>query len=183
MADPSTSLTWIQVVDSAMKIGLGALISGVATYWVTRSSHSREIEKQAILRKKELIEKISQEFEIFWNSYREYSIESLEYIRRIKTTDDIPSSLFDQLKKTSENVREKINNLSTAQSLMLLLDDEASNKIIEQFAIKTEKYMKDTADPVKVESIKALAGYHNEVLSIRADFYKKLSALYKNPNL
>ena len=84
------------------------------------------------------------------------------------------------------DVREKINNLSTAQSLLLLLDDEASNRILEEFALKTETYItyiKDAANPERAKSIKELKEYHNEVLGIRADFYKTISKLFKKPDL
>ena len=186
MSDPSTQLTWLQVVDSAVKIGLGALISGIATYWVTKLNHSKEIEKQAILRKKDLIEKISQEFEYFWNAFRAYYLVSLEYIHRFQIGEEIPDYLDARYNSKNTDVREKINNLSTAQSLLLLLDDEASNRILEEFALKTETYItyiKDAANPERAKSIKELKEYHNEVLGIRADFYKTISKLFKKPDL
>ena len=72
MADPTTQITSMEIIDTAVKIGLGALISGVFTYWVTKLNHLKDIEKQAIYRNRETIEKIAAEFEIFWNSYRNY---------------------------------------------------------------------------------------------------------------
>jgi hypothetical protein len=39
--------TALEIIDSAVKIGLGALVSGVATYLVTRKNHEHELRKTA----------------------------------------------------------------------------------------------------------------------------------------
>ena len=39
--------TLLEIVDSAVKIGLGALVSGVATYLVTRKNHEHDLRKTA----------------------------------------------------------------------------------------------------------------------------------------
>lgn len=196
MADIAPALTWIQVIDSAIKIGLGALISGAATYWATKTSHSRDLEKHSILRIKELIEKISQEFEIFWDAYRNYYMVSLGNIAKNQVNEEPsnPSKIVENIfairefKGASETVREKIKNLSTVQALLLLLDDEASNEIIERLALETEKYMfetekymKDTTNFDRLD-ILFLKKCHNELLDLRKSFYKNISSIFKRPN-
>lgn len=48
--------TWLEIVDTAVKVGLGALISGITTYLITRRTHSHETrrslqaEKTALLK-------------------------------------------------------------------------------------------------------------------------------------
>ncbi len=37
--------TAIEVIDTAVKIGLGAIISGVATYWVTNAKNKHDLKK------------------------------------------------------------------------------------------------------------------------------------------
>ncbi len=48
MADPSSSITALSVLDTAVKIGLGALISGITTYVITTQSHKNTMRKAAI---------------------------------------------------------------------------------------------------------------------------------------
>jgi hypothetical protein len=52
--------TWIDIVDTAVKIGLGAAISGVATYRVAILSHRNSVTKDIINKKIEIIEEISE---------------------------------------------------------------------------------------------------------------------------
>ncbi|MEI6893552.1 MAG: hypothetical protein V5789_02755 [Colwellia sp.] len=57
---------WIDVVDTAVKIGLGALISGVATYKVSSLNHSKGIEKVIIDKKISMLEEISEDAETYF---------------------------------------------------------------------------------------------------------------------
>ncbi|HEY2396417.1 MAG TPA: hypothetical protein VGH81_10635 [Rudaea sp.] len=52
-------MEWIDVVDSAIKIGLGAAITGVATSLAAKRSHDREIDKARLTRKLDTIEQIA----------------------------------------------------------------------------------------------------------------------------
>lgn len=45
----------LDVVDTAVKIGLGALISGISTYWVTSSNHKNEARKESDIRSHNVI--------------------------------------------------------------------------------------------------------------------------------
>jgi len=54
-------ITPIDVVDSAVKIGLGAIISGLATYWLAKASHDKTIEKESAQRKRDMMEVAAQE--------------------------------------------------------------------------------------------------------------------------
>lgn len=52
-------MTGLEIVDSAIKIGLGALISGVSTFLVTRKNHAHDLEKMARDDKKYIIREVS----------------------------------------------------------------------------------------------------------------------------
>lgn len=55
-------MTWIEVVDSAVKIGLGALISGVVAFLVGRQSHRHDLDKEYVRRRQESFEQLVAEF-------------------------------------------------------------------------------------------------------------------------
>lgn len=46
----------LDIVDTVIKIGLGAIISGIATYSVTRLNHKEERNKEIIKTKREILE-------------------------------------------------------------------------------------------------------------------------------
>jgi threonine dehydratase len=59
-------VTTIDVIDSAVKIGLGALISGLATYLVAKSSHDKTIAKERAQRKRDMLEAVAQHVTRHW---------------------------------------------------------------------------------------------------------------------
>lgn len=59
---------WIDIADTAVKIGFGALISGVATYKLTSLSHSQENHKETQSRVRDLIEAGAEEADKYINS-------------------------------------------------------------------------------------------------------------------
>ncbi len=76
--------TVLDIVDTAVKIGLGALISGITTYWVTRRSHNHDINKMAIEDRKSLVreigsilesatEKLNLSIHSYWNNREDLS--------------------------------------------------------------------------------------------------------------
>jgi hypothetical protein len=58
-------MTPLDIADSAVKIGLGALISGVAAYLNAKLGHSREAAKVQSTRRRELLESVAEQIEVF----------------------------------------------------------------------------------------------------------------------
>jgi hypothetical protein len=52
-------LTPLEIIDTAVKIGLGALITSAAAYFLARGQHYRDLDKLRITRRRELIEDIA----------------------------------------------------------------------------------------------------------------------------
>ena len=77
-----------------MKLSLGALISGISTYWGTRFQHDNEISKTELKRQRELIEEMAAQTEDFSSAvlaYWAYMIEHVRYSKRDKKPpEDLP---------------------------------------------------------------------------------------------
>jgi hypothetical protein len=58
-------MTWIDVVDDAIKIGLGALVGGMFSLLVLWRTHQHEINKELLRRKQDSLQTIAEEFETF----------------------------------------------------------------------------------------------------------------------
>jgi hypothetical protein len=56
-------MTTIEVIDTVIKIGLGALITAFVTLIVTRSTQTPELRKERLRRKQDLLERIVEQFE------------------------------------------------------------------------------------------------------------------------
>lgn len=56
----------MDVIDTAVKIGLGALISGIATYSVSAMNHKKEVDKTIVNKKINMLEDITEHIEKYF---------------------------------------------------------------------------------------------------------------------
>lgn len=71
----------LNIVDTAVKIGLGALISGFATYYVTKLNHSKEVEKELRTRKLNILESASENINEYFNAFSRF-ISAIDGVQR-----------------------------------------------------------------------------------------------------
>src|SRR4051812_36581918 len=62
-------MTSLEVVDSAVKIGLGAVLTGIFAWLSGRSSHHNELAKERLRRRQDAIERIAEQFETASHAY------------------------------------------------------------------------------------------------------------------
>ena len=56
-------MTWLEIVDTAVKIGLGAFIGGVSTYLLNKQAFGHAIKKEILLDKRQTLKDVSAKFE------------------------------------------------------------------------------------------------------------------------
>jgi len=66
------SMTLIEVLDTAIKIGLGAAITGGTSYLISKHNHDREIKRISFLRRQEALEQITEKAENYFSAWRRY---------------------------------------------------------------------------------------------------------------
>ncbi|KQV48691.1 hypothetical protein ASC95_22565 [Pelomonas sp. Root1217] len=98
--------TALEIVDSAVKIGLGALISAVATHFVTTKNHAHEIRKAAREDKRELLRSIAKTLE---EATSTMNLATYAYEHEPESRRDAEKKLVDAL-----------NGFGSAKSLALL---------------------------------------------------------------
>ncbi len=108
--------TPLEIIDSAVKIGLGALVSGIATYLVTRTNHRHELRKADREERRTLIRNISRVLEDAMTLVNQgtYAFQQDEGV------DDAGSGLLVGA----------INKLGEAKSLAVLLGNHELSKAI-----------------------------------------------------
>ena len=62
----------LDIIDTAVKIGLGALISGVTTYMITHKNHSNELSKESREKKSSILEFSVENIEPYFNAFESF---------------------------------------------------------------------------------------------------------------
>ena len=111
-------MTWIEVVDSAVKIGLGALIAGVIAFLLSTTQHRNELKKVKVEREFEMLKEVAEKVEIFNHVALKFWSLSSVWRRQLSINPSfLPSNnLLDAQTELFDSFRE----LTKAESLLLL---------------------------------------------------------------
>ncbi|GAA0548645.1 hypothetical protein GCM10009098_15310 [Rheinheimera aquimaris] len=170
---------WIYVVDTAVKIGLGALISGIAAYQVTRLKNQHESEKSKSTVIKDLIlEAAKSADEYFDYTYRYFS--KLDGIRisseKFEFTDDDWKEAEKIINEIDSELTVARTNYYNAQSKLELLGLSQQAELLSTYSSGAEKLRKFYfADGRSVPTKEFLGEWCKKYVPIKKEFRESLS--------
>jgi hypothetical protein len=154
-------MEWIEIVDTGLKIGLGAAISGIATYQVTKRNHSHEFDREYFKRRQSALEQISESFELIHKFLLEVSADNVTYIKGyisgISPTSEITNLFCSHTKELGNTLKEMhimegkllLNGLPEATNCLReyrLLAVEVNNALSLQKPTRTDQEMHDISE-------------------------------------
>jgi hypothetical protein len=169
-------ITPIDVVDSAVKIGLGAIISGLATYWLAKANHNKTIEKERSQRKRDTLEGIAQQVATFDDLTGKY----LRRVRLWLANESEPMSETERsdLTRLQASIYEASNQLTGAETKLLLLGEVKCNELLKEYW--------DSLVIHRIESIAArdftaadVWEYREQLLQKRDELLKEIGKVYR----
>jgi len=115
-------MTWIEVVDSAVKIGLGALITGIIAFVLSTTQHRNDRKKSKVAREFEMLKEVAEKVESFNHVALKYWALATDWRRKLELDRSLvkPKSLLDAQKDLFNSFSE----LTNAESLLLLFGYE-----------------------------------------------------------
>jgi hypothetical protein len=174
-------LTWIDVIDSAVKIGLGAVISGFATYQSIKSDHANEKNKELRTHKLKTLEVIGDNCEQFFNSYSNYR-SKLGGVLKKRTTDEeyvLGPEAIKALKGVDESLFSALERARVALSRLNLMRAEKARTDLKTII----GLIADIRNPImhehKAPSKKALEKFSTDFKEATASLNNELAALYE----
>ena len=171
--------TLIDVLDTAVKIGLGASISAIATYWHFKQRDKADSAKEYEKRHRSLLEQVAEQAEQLNHVYLKYWALVIEWVRYEKNGKDWPTDRRAELEETKTELFTSFGALTSAESKLLLVgEDEAYSKLRElgeavvQFR-RTCYVDKKSLTEEEIESKKV------EIKKLREELYELLSSTYQ----
>ena len=137
-------VAWIEVVDTAVKVGLGALIAGVASYVISNRIHKNELGKLRTTKRYELLEVIAEKIEAFSIPFRKYSTVARNIVDYTNKQKHISDSKYQRHIKHHGELHLCVDELSAAQSLLYLLGEDDVQDKLEKYIINTEYFVHRT---------------------------------------
>ena len=170
-------MTWIEVVDSAVKIGLGALIAGVITFLLSSTQHRNELKKSKVEREFEILKEVAEKVENFNTIALNYWAFATDWRRRLVPDSSLPKSngFLDSQNKLFDSFSE----LTKAESLLLLFGYGSAQIKLREYG-ETVIALKKRVESVDIPfDHNDTANYRKSMIDKRSELFRLLNEIYK----
>lgn len=172
--------TVIEVVDSAIKIGLGGLIGFIGTYAVTKLNHNHDSNKERSKRHFDTLEQVVSHIEDFSHVALKYWALVADSVRVENDGKLWPKEKFDQLNLVKAEYFTEAKNVTVAESKLLLLGLTNATEKLKLYTdflkvLRREYYVgRSELTEKEIDEVRL------ELLSLRQDFFSEVSKSYRN---
>ncbi|MEY2496212.1 MAG: hypothetical protein QOJ45_2704 [Verrucomicrobiota bacterium] len=174
------ALTWIEVVDTTVKIGLSGVIAAIAGYMLAKRSQKHEIDREYFRRRQDVIERVSAEFSaihmVFFNISIGYS-SLIDYIQTGQRVSDDTQNLYG---KHIRDIGDKLRQMHILEGQLLVAGAEDATAALRQYRL----HATDINDMLRLEhptKTHAEVNAATEELCRRRDlFFHALSKPFKS---
>ncbi|EPM6352512.1 hypothetical protein CGG83_10785 [Vibrio parahaemolyticus] len=172
------AITYMEILDTAVKIGLGALISGVTTWKITQLQHKNDDEKQRRIRKLESLESVAEQVEVFSHDSMVYWARIVDYTRRKNSGSKLSDDFLKELNEARTNLDSSYKNLNSAESKLLLLGLSDSQQSLRTFGEAVSSFYAEVYIGDHGKSLDEVKLWREDILENRKIFFKKLNLAY-----
>jgi len=171
-------MTPIDVLDSAVKIGLGAVISAFVTYWLARANHYRTIEKEFNNRKREMLESVAEQVAVFDQFALRYWQTVANWLQDAPPGEPMSAAKLEEIKKLEDEVSDGYGRLRLAMAKLELYDELESKRLLVDYGNNAKTYPISEITNRKV-SKEHLQKYRMEFKQRREELFAELAAACK----
>lgn len=170
-------MTWIEVVDSAVKIGLGALITGVIAFLLSTTQHRNDRKKAKIDREFEMLKEVAEKVESFNHIALRYWALVTDWRRKLLLDNSNPKS--NHLLDTEHKLFNSFSELTNAESLLLLFGYEDAQIALRDYGESVVAFRKRVLSMDISFNDDDAAGYRESIINKRTDLFGLLNNIYK----
>ena len=175
-------MTYLEVIDTAVKVGLGALISGISTYWMAKSKNSDDLKRERLLRHHNLLEKSAEQIENFSHVSMRYWALIVEWVRNREQKLELAPHRSEELTKTKVELFDAFSDLTSAESKLLLLGHVEAQKLLRNYGELAKRMRRHAYDGNKSLTEAQMDEYRTKLLEAREKLFKELSQIYRGEN-
>lgn len=173
------AVTTIEVIDTAVKIGLGGVITIVGTFLVTRLSHKHEYKKERNRRFFDALEHSSTLIEETTHVALRYWALIIEWVRNTNDGMELAPHRKEELEKTKIDLFNEFKSLTVAESKLMLLGLTKSATMVREYGDLLKEMRRKCYDGNKSLSEAAMSDFRERILSKRQELFTELSNVFK----
>lgn len=171
-------MTWLEIMDSAVKIGLGALIAGASAWMLARGQYSHDLRKSKVTREFELLKDIAEKVERFTHSALKYWAISADWHRARRANPRAIESA--NLLEAKKELFSRFNELTSAEAFLLLLGQQDAQAHLRAYGEHVMVYRRNVSRSSAPMTDQEMEDYRMYILRARESFFRRLHEMYGN---
>ncbi|MDP5239756.1 hypothetical protein Q9Q94_09450 [Uliginosibacterium sp. 31-16] len=172
-------VSYLEIIDSAVKIGLGALIAAFSSYLLAKHNHSRDLEKDHIRRKRELLESVAEQVEGFTHLSLRYWAFIGDWIRSKRDSRSMSENRSKDLERTRDALFDSFKEVTSGEAKLLLLGLKKPQQALRAYGEVITELRKALFIGGPLASEEELQLWRSRLLSARELFFQELSDAYQ----
>lgn len=171
--------TCIEIVDTAVKIGFGAAVTGIATFVNNRHSHTRSMEKERYAKNAEMLESITLCIEEATHSLLKHWAHIVDWARIIERGDEPTPKKIKLIAEYRTELFHLFKGLTNSEGRLLLLGYTNQQKSLREYGQLISDYNRYASvhnDQTKVTELEA---WRQKILDAREKLYTSLNSAYR----
>ena len=171
--------TWIEIADTAIKVGLGAALSGISALLINRQAHNKSLEKENNARHKEILESVTLSIEELAHALLKYWSFILEWAKNNEKGVAASKEKTEAITELRGEVFNLFKGLTNSEGRLLLIGCvEQQKKLREYGALIAEFYRYASRNNEEMQSSE-LESWRSRILEAREQLYSSLNKSYR----
>jgi len=167
------------LADTALKIGLGAAVSGVATFKVAKLNHDREVDKQALVRRLDSLEKASLSFQQYAHAWRLWCGRLVGLLKgENPPTESLSKAQLSKFTDVDQDYQKAREHLIVAVAGLHLLGAHEAISALNAVVGAIAAFRDDVVFRKKVPTMEQYDDFMRRVSDLKKTFEMTLSTLY-----
>jgi len=167
--------TFLQLTDTPLKIGLGALIAALSAWFILRRSASSQQLTSRENRRIVILEEVSSQVGTVTHIFSKYS--SL-VVESIQMGDRWPAARREELDSVNNELVQEFKRLAGAESKLLMLGEKNLERSLRLYGAKIAVYRKQVYVCRKDITPEQITALKSQITQVRDQFYDMLSRKY-----
>ncbi len=114
-------MTYIDILDSAVKIGLGAIIASVFALALSSKQHSAELQKLKIAREFEILKQVSEQAELFTQALLHFWASGMEFHLELSKAQPPSDHIENRFAESRHEFYMAFKELTSSESKLMLI--------------------------------------------------------------
>ena len=174
------STTWINVADTAVKIGLGALIGGAFGVWVALLNNRSQSSRGYLEKKRIILEAVLADVESFLSATTLYWANLANAIYKRDQGHKLTDADSKELSKLEQSLFESFKVVGTSSARLLLIGEEPADMKLRELHDAVDAFFRIGNVDNKKTTLDALDKHKELISSKRKEFYMALGGSFKS---